>query len=324
MENKNLVRGVIYAIISLILVSIQPIIVISKPAVIDAYLFAATTIIIEAIIFCPLMVIERKRIKHLNRNDSTKKDERSSSSNVNGWKKKNNLIFLLYISINFAIAQIMFFLSYQFGGGAILISITQQTTIIFGLFFGFLITRERISNIQIIFSFFLLFGLTIAITQLDFNNLLEINVGVIFMLITASMWTLAHSITRRVFNANEIAPIQLAFIRNALGGVILISTYFLFFPLENLNLFFVPINLFYMILMGVVYAGDLLFWYLGLKHINISKIIAITSPMPLLAALFAMIFLNETFTIFHLIGAFIVIISIVMIVIQTTEENHDR
>ncbi|MHA1489316.1 MAG: DMT family transporter [Promethearchaeota archaeon] len=315
MRNKNQVKGILYGIISLLLVSLQPIVAISRPAVIDAHLYAGATCLIQAMVFAPLVLIERRKIKSILENNPSKSIELNSL--LHGWKKKKNKIFFLYIGVNFAIAQLLFFLAYQFGG-AINISLAQQTIIIFGLLFGFLVNHEKIKITQIIFSLILLFGLTLAITQGSFD-FFELNLGVFLMMITTALWTLAHTFTRDIFKENESTPTQFAFIRNVLSGLILMISYFLFFPLENFNLFFDPINQFYIIIMGVIYALDILFWYKCITHIEVSKGTVIVSPMPLLTALLATILLGEIFSIFHLIGTVIIISSIMIIVRQKKE-----
>ena len=297
--------------ISLFLVSLQPIVAISRPRVLDVYIFAAMTCIIEATIFFPLMLIERQKIKSEIEKKPSKSDEMLSF--LNGWKKNKRM--LLYIGINFGIAQILFFAAYEFAG-AINGSLAQQTTIIFALIFGFLINHEKISKTQILFSIILLFGLALATTQGNFN-LLEINIGVLFMLITAMIWMLAHTFTKPILDRNESTSIQIVFIRNAISGVFLISTYFIFFPLENINILFDPLNQLFFIMMGLLYGFDVLFWYKCLNNIEVSKASVIVSPMPIITALFAFLILGESFTIFHLIGTIIIIFSIMIIVRKT-------
>ena len=102
-------------------------------------------------IFFPLMLVERKRIRSNYRKNLFNSSEIYSL--LYGYKK--NKLLLIYLGINFAIAQILFFLAYQIAG-AINGSLAQQTTIIFALLFGFLIIHEKVSKIQILFSFILL------------------------------------------------------------------------------------------------------------------------------------------------------------------------
>jgi len=299
--------------VSLFLVSLQPIVALSRPRVLDVYIFAAMTCIVETIIFIPLMLLERQKIKSKMERSPSKFDEMHLL--LHGWK--NNKKTLLYIGINFGIAQILFYVAYEFAG-AINGSLAQQTTIIFALLFGFLINHEKISKTQIIFSFILLLGLTLAVTQGNFN-LLEINIGVGILMITTMLWMLAHSITKPMFDRNEITPIQLSFIRYVISGLFLITTYFIFFPLDNISLLFDPINILFFIMIGVLYGFDVLFWYKSLEHIEMSKASVIVSPMPILVAVFAFIILGELFTIFHLIGTIIIIASIFIIVREKSE-----
>ena len=308
MPDKNYLKGIGFALIALFLVSFQPIIVIARPKVLDVYLFAAMTCIFIALFMLPLVLLERHNLKQNIRNDSLKSEENTLL--LNGWKKHKKV--LLYLGINFAIAQILFFAAYQLSG-AINTSIAQQTTIIFGLLFGFFINHEKVSKTQILFSIVLLFGLTFAITQGSFN-LLEFNIGVGLMMITTALWMLAHSITRPILDKDEITATQVVFIRNVISGTILFSTYFIFFPLSNINLLFDPINVFFFVAIGFFYAFDVLYWYRAIQKIDVSKASIIISPMPILVAFFAYLFLGEIFTIYHLIGTLIVIGSIIIIV----------
>ncbi|MFX1590506.1 MAG: DMT family transporter [Promethearchaeota archaeon] len=308
MVKLNYIKGILFGIGSAILIGIQPIIVISLPPEIDAYLFATMTVFYETIIFLPLFFLERRRLNLTLKQDPSKLDEVNLLKN--GWKR--NKYFLIYIGINFAIAQILLYLAYQLSG-AINASLAQKTTIIFGLLFGFLINHEKISLMQIIFSIILFFGLTLAVTQGNFN-IIEFNIGVLIMLLTTAIWMLAHTFTKPILESKELTSIQLVFIRNLLNSIILISTYFIFFPIQNIRLILDPISQFYFIIMGFAYGFDLFFWYKAISYINVSTATIIIAPSPIITALFATLFLGEKFTIFHLLGTIIIIISILVIV----------
>jgi drug/metabolite transporter (DMT)-like permease len=286
----------------------QPIIAKARPKVLDAYIFAATTCLIMAIIYFPLMLMERKRIKQLFISNPSFLQEKPNL--LNGWKKYK--LFLIYVGINFAITQFLFFVAYE-NAGAINGALAQQTQFIYALLFGYLIYHEKISKTQLLFSCILFIALIFTVTQGSFN-LIEINIGVFVMCIVCALWLFAHTLSKPLLENGEISAVQLAFIRNLISGSILISTYFIFYPIENIKLFLSPINMFFFIAMGVIYAIDLLFWYKSLSYIEVSKASVIVSPMPILTAVFAFFILGEIFTIFHLIGTVVIIISIMMIV----------
>ena len=308
MADEKYVKGIIFALISLFLVSFQPIVAIARPKVLDVYLFAAMTCIFIALFILPLVLLERHKLNQQIRDDISKSEENTLL--LNGWKIHKKM--LLYLGINFAIAQVLFFAAYELAG-AINGSLAQQISIIFGLIFGFFINHERVSKTQIFFSGVLLFGLTFAITQGSLN-LLEFNIGVGLMIITTALWMVAHSLTRPILDKEEISATQVVFIRNIISGTILISTYFIFFPLSNINLLFDPINVFFFIAIGFFYAFDVLYWYRAIQKIDVSKATIIVSPMPILVAFLAYLILGEIFTIYHLIGTLIVVGSIIIIV----------
>jgi drug/metabolite transporter (DMT)-like permease len=310
---KEYEKGILYGLGALILIGFQPIIANSRPSNIDAFLFAMMTVWYQALIFFPLFILERRNLRK-SKNHSENALKSSLFFVLRKYKK-----LLLYLGINFAIAQILFYIAFQLAG-AINASLAQKTTVIFGILFGFLINHEKLSVKQILFSFLLLFGVMLAVTNGSFN-LLEFNIGVFVMIITTALWMIAHSLTKPVLEKGEITSVQLVFIRNLLNGIILLSTYFFFFPLEKIQLIFNPINHIFYVLMGFAYGFDLFFWYRSLRYIDVSIASIIIAPSPILTAIIATIFLGEFFTIFHLLGTIIIIISIIFIVKEKQQEN---
>jgi hypothetical protein len=62
----------------------MPIVIISRPQVIDQYIFAAMTFIIVSLIFLPLVLLERKVIKKRIKNNPSSKD--GNELLLHGWK----------------------------------------------------------------------------------------------------------------------------------------------------------------------------------------------------------------------------------------------
>jgi drug/metabolite transporter (DMT)-like permease len=317
MENYNLRKGLICGTIGVLGISLQPVIANYRPSVIDPYIFAAVTALIMATIFFPLFVLERHKLKSLIEVNSDEKID----SLLNGWKKKNNLKFLAIIGITFSIVPVLLFLSFDLAG-AVNSALTLKSEVFFALLFGYIFLKEkRISKVQLLFCVTLFFGVYIAITQGSLN-LLEFNVGVLILLIDVALFTLVHTFTKSRFDRNELSPIQVVFIRNLLSGIILFSTYFIFFPLDRINIVFNPNYFIYYLLMGLDYSVSLFLWYKTLSYIQIGKAGVINSITPIITALFAWIILGDVFTIFHLIGMVIIIISIYMIVRNPEEKKE--
>ncbi|MGB5911034.1 MAG: DMT family transporter [Promethearchaeia archaeon] len=313
MENYNLKKGIICALIAVFLIGMQPVIAISRPSIIDPYIFAAITALIEALIFLPIFLLEIGRLNNSSKNNPS--EEEKINSLLNGWKKKKNIKLLILVVLIFSIVPILLYIGYDLAG-PINSSLALKSEIIFALLFGYLILKEeRISKIQILFCFLLFIGLIIAITQF---NLLEFNIGVIIgviiLLISVALFTFVHTFTKSAFDRNELFPTQVVFIRNLCSGIILTLIYLVVFPQENFLLLLDFDNLIFFILMGLDYGFSLFFWYKTISYIQIGKAGIINSLTPIVSAFFSFIFLGIIFTVFHLIGTIIIIISIFMIV----------
>ena len=309
MEDDNLKKGIFFGILCMFLFSLTPIIANSRPKALDPYLFATTTSIIEAFLFFPIMLAERRKMR--SKFDKNLISEEEINSLLYGYKNKKFL--LIYVGITFGVVQIMLFWGLRLAG-AINGSITLKTAVFFSLVFGYLINREKISNNQVIFSILLFLGLLFAVTQGTFN-LLVLNIGVLILFISVIMWTQAHALTNRFFfETKESTTIQMCFMRNVISGLFLAFTYFIFFPLENVNLLLDSINLFFIILMGISYGTALFCWYKLLSYLGTSKSSVMASGDVIITIIFATILLGEFLTIYHIIGAIIVIISVIMIV----------
>jgi drug/metabolite transporter (DMT)-like permease len=311
--DKDTKKGLLFGIIGIVFVGLQPIVAILRPDVVDSYLAAAMTCLVETTIFLPLMLIEWRKIKK-NNNDVIS----NKLSILKGWR--NNIWLLIFIGLIFGINQIFFFIGYKMAG-AINGSLTQKTTVFFSMFLGYLILKERITKLQIVFSIVLFFGLAIGITQ--FFSLVEISItiliGVGILLVISFLWIVGHTLTKPIFNRKEATPIQMVFIRNFLSGLFLILTYFIFFPF-NIGIWRDPSNIIFFIAMGATYGAGLVCWYKTLSYLDVSKATIMFAPTPITSAIFAAIVLGENFTIFHLIGTILVLISIVVIVNQKKEK----
>ena len=100
---------------------------------------------------------------------------------------------------------------------------------------------------------------------------------------------------------------------------------FIFFPDINqfYSLIFDPINQLFYLLFAAIYSFDLFAWYKAIQYIEVSKATALMSFTPIITAILATIFLNELFTLFHVIGTLIIIISIIVIMKSRKKEQKE-
>ncbi|MFX1420041.1 MAG: DMT family transporter [Promethearchaeota archaeon] len=311
---KNTKKGLITGFIGIIFVGLQPIIAILRPVTVDAYLSGAMTCIVEMMIFFPVMLIEFKLMNPKSQLVNDKENQIKNFHFLKGWKK--NVWLLIFVGLLFGVNQILFFVGYDLAG-AINGSLTQKTTVFFSLFLGYILLKERITKRQVVFSILLFLGLAISIT--DFFTLININlnalIGVGIILAISLMWIFGHTLTKPIFSREEVTPIQMVFIRNMISGGILIITYMLFFT-PNLQIFIEPGNLLFFFLMGSVYGAGLVCWYKTLSYLDVSKATTVFAPTPISSAIFATFMLGAQYTIAHMVGTAIIIISIIIIVNQ--------
>ena len=303
----DLEKGLIFGIIATILIGLQPIVANARPEFIDPYIYAVLTLFFEAVIFFPIMILQRHLFKIKHEKGLIGQEELESY--LYGYK--DNKLRLIYVGITFGVGQVLFFVGYGLAG-SINGALAQKSTIFFSLLFGVLILGETITLVQIIFSTTLFFGLILAVTEGTFN-LLEINLGVVIILFLSSIWMLAHTFTKPIFNKKEGYPSQIVFIRNTIGSFVLFITFLILFPIELIRMLSNPVVIFWGFLMGGTYGIGLYFWYNTLKYLDVGKASILVSPTPIVTAFFATLFLGEIFTLFHFIGMIIVITSIIII-----------
>lgn len=319
MENYDLRKGLINGIITVLLIGLQPVISLSRPPIFDAFTFSTITVLFMAIIFFPMFLIERYKLKSLSKKDSNDR----LTSLLSGWKQIRNIRLLIGIGIVFSIVPVLLIVGYDLAG-AVNSSLALKSEVIFALLFGYIFLNEkRISKIQILFCLILFLGLFIAITQ-GFLDLFEFNLGVLIIVLAVIIFTITHTFTKSGFDRNEISPIQVVFIRNVLSGIILLLTYFIFFPIEGLITVFSPEYLIYPFVMACDWGFSLLFWYRTLSYISIGKAGVIMSLTPITSAVFSWIILGDVITYYHLIGITIVIVSIYMIVREKKDQKESN
>lgn len=317
--DKKVKKGLLTGIIGVIFVGLQAVLTQLRPPSVDAYLSGAMTCLVETIIFFPIMLIEFRFMNSSTQKLNNQENQRNRMHFLKSWKR--NKWMLLFIGILFAVNQVLFFVGYTLSG-VINGSLTQKTTVFFGIILGYLILKERVTKLQIIFSFVLFFGLAISITQ--FFTLLNVNttvlIGVGILLLITFLWMVGHTLTKPIFSRNEATPIQMVFIRNFISSVTLLSTYLIFFT-PDLMLFSDPINLLFFLIMGAVYGAGLVCWYLTLSSLDVSKATTIFAPTPISSAIFAIFILGSSFTIANLLGTVLIIVSIIVIVNQKDSEK---
>ena len=154
MGTENLKKGLLFGIIAIFTIGLQPVIANSRPKIIDPYLFAVITSLIEALIFLPVYILERRKLKVSIEIETDEKLQLMNKSLLNGWKKVNSIKLVLIIGLTFSIVPVLNYIGFELAG-AINSSLIFKSEIIFALIFGYLLLKEKVSKLQVLFCFLL-------------------------------------------------------------------------------------------------------------------------------------------------------------------------
>ncbi|NHI94059.1 MAG: DMT family transporter [Candidatus Lokiarchaeota archaeon] len=301
--------GVAFAIISNFIGGFQPVWANMRPVGLDSHVFSAMSCLFQALIFLPIFLIEFRYNKDKRKNlnieaELLKKPQYRLFFGKSKWG--------LFLVVGTLFSLVMFLYYYGLAlAGSINGTLGVKTTAIFGLVYGFLLLKEDISKIQVIFSIVLFFGMIIAVTQGAFQ-LLQLNIGVIIILICSSVWMLGHTASKPYLYFGITTPSELLVVRNAISSAVLIGAYLILFG-PQIIIIFIPEYAFSYIIMAAIYGSNLFCWYQILKYLDVSIGTILITPQIIVTAIFGTLLLQESFTIFHLIGLIIMCASIVII-----------
>ena len=191
-------------------------------------------------------------------------------------------------------------------------SLMASITPVLIIFFSWLIFKTKTNSIQFLGIFLSLFGALCIILKGNIYNLFNLHLipGDIWMFIAVFCWGLYSVLLKKIDKKlSQLATLEiLIFI-----GLIFI---FPFYILESLNEGFYPKkNIdFYMIFYVSIFAGiiSFFFWNKGVLLIGANKAGFFLHLIPVFSSIWAVFFLNEIFSLFHIIGVIFIIIGIVL------------
>ena len=307
---KETKLGLIFAIFSNIFGGIQPVIANSRPIYLDAHIFSGMTALIQLIIFIPIFLIEgwfqKKKIKNLTI------DLENAPKGKKLYFGQSKYYLFVIVGVMFSLVMFLYYSGLELAG-SINGTLALKSTAFFGLLFGYLILKEKISKIQILFSCILFIGMAVAITEGAFY-LLKLNLGVILILICSCIWMIGHTCSKPYLHHRITTSSELLIWRNIFTFIILIGLYLLIYgPYQMFTIIFEPLNIYFYIIGGLFYGVNVFCWYQIIKYLDVSISTILITPQIIITAFFSSIFLGENFTIFHLIGLIIILISIFFI-----------
>ena len=174
----------------------------------------------------------------------------------------------------------------------------------------FLLKIEKTNIFQISGLFISIIGILAIITRLDLNILLTLsfNKGDIYMLLAITAWGIYSAfLKKRNFDVSLLTLVQII----CSFGLILLFPAFVYELAQgktveiNHNLFYI---LFYIAIFPSI--GSYYCWAGAVSIIGANRAEIFLSLIPLFSTIFAIIFFNEQFEFFHLIGSILIILGL--------------
>ena len=214
---------------------------------------------------------------------------------------------IVYYSLNFT----------QVISGVLMISTIPVMIIIFCWLFRI----EKTNVYQICGVIFSLSGVVVIITRADLNILLNLNFnkGDIWMVVAMFSWAMYSALLRK--KKFELSQLSLLQIIITAGLIFLLPAYLVELSLgykTSINLPFI-LTLTYVVLFPGL--ASFIFWIKGISIIGSNRSGIFLHLMPIFSTIMAILIFGEKFMIFHLIGAVLIIVGIILSSRRRTYES---
>lgn len=218
--------------------------------------------------------------------------------------QKENLKEILLIGFfGTTMTYLLFFFGASMTSG-INTAILMQAEPIYSLFLGYFLLKEKVTSKQILATFLIVAGVIIVI----YNGIISLNLGDLLILLTPLFYQISHVIAKKTINKIGTFTVQTG--RYLFAGLTLfiISS---ILGANQFNLLVEPRNFATILALGFIVAGiGSLAWYEAIKRINLSKATAMIAPYSILSVTLAWFVLNETPSIYQIIGLALVLTGI--------------
>jgi len=225
---------------------------------------------------------------------------------------KKNLFFILIVSI----LGVTIFNSFTY--------ISLRTTLVINsslmasmtpvliIGFSWLIFKTKTTSFQFMGILLSLLGAICIVLKGNINNLFNLffTPGDIWMIVAIFSWSL-YSVLLKKINS-KLSQLAILEIMIFLGLIFIIP----FYIFESLDNGFLPnkITEFYMIIYVAIFAGIISFfcWNKGVSIIGANRAGFFLHLIPVFSSIWAIFFLKEVFSSFHLIGAILILLGIIL------------
>lgn len=286
-------KGTLIVALNAVIVGLQPVIARGRPAAMDAFFYASATVLFEGLFLVPSTFLagsaRRRALKTVLRDY---------------WPR------VLLIGVVFASAQILVYVGIE-QAGSVTLSVITKMEVVYSLVVGYYVLKERVTRRQAAFAGVALVGVVLAITQ---GHLATFAWTHLVFLVIPVLWLLGHAVAKPLLARGDVTPVQLTCLRTLTSAAFLIPLYAVVAGGYPWAAYLDPGNLLFILLIALSYLAGHLFWYTGLRLINLTLAYQLIVPSPIFTALFAYLLLAEPLTIYHAIGVALVVGSLLVIV----------
>ena len=279
-SSSHLKLGYVFALLSAIMFG--SVSAVAKPALtsIHTILVASIVYILAALVSTPLI---REKYKPIQNRDKG---------------------LLLAIALSGAIISPVLFFEGLSDSSASDSALLLNAEIIFSVFFALLIFRERLPLLGYFAVGFMIIGIIIVTTDLEFSSsAFDVrNIGNLFIIGATLFWALDNNLSKILSQRMDAA--RIVQLKSAIGGSVLLLLVFVFEIPISIEIENIP-NL---LILGVLGFGASIFFFLhGLKRIGTVKTIMIFSTSSVFGLIFASAFLGEEISSFQILAMGIIL-----------------
>lgn len=241
------------------------------------------------------------------------------TGNIRYMLHKKALLYVLGVAVFIVIIPSLFIFEGTRYTSGLNTSILLQAEIFSAFLICRIYCREKITAQKILGVLFMLIGATLVL----YNGHFALNKGDLLIIAGVSFYPIGDIFSKKAMKL--IPETMVLFMRSLFGGTALLIMSFLF---ERTWPSFFTItfqNLWPILLSGIlVMFISKIFWYEGLKRIEISEAVALGIPAPVFGFLYTIIFLKEIPTLYHVVGLMSIIIGVIIITKKITHhrEHH--
>lgn len=310
-SGKISTKVLMFAFVALVSEGLQPIISNARPSDLDPLFFSWMTVVWELICILPFYLLEQRKrgsgMQALPRVDRPR----------NYWKR------LIIVGIAFSASVYLMIEGYKMTGSITGIIIVK-TSPFFAMIFGAFYLRERISRSQIGFTVVLLVGVYVLATKGTFQ-IGEFSLWAGLLLIVPFLWNLAHAVTKPLLEKHIMTTPETIVSRmilcSAIFGVFCLITRGTqdFWQLGS------PTHVWFMFLMGAVYACLHFTWYKLITTVDLSIATAIMVPTPVVTMIAAFLTASDVLQWYHivsLVASFVGLYGIIML--QNRKQSNNK